>query len=123
MRALLGENPLAQPAVIGLRQRDLGLDLRMQAELQHRRGKQHRDIDAHGVHPAPGQRDVAMHAGLRLLDPPQRVARRPAAHVLVADTARHHAAPLALPELAIWASCFITGSVMYSRISLNNSIS
>ena len=88
---LLRQHALGQPAVVGVGQRDLGLDLRMQAELEHRRGEQHRDIDAHGVHPAPRQRHVAVHAGLGLLDPAQRIADRAAAHVLVADAARHHA--------------------------------
>ena len=91
MRALLGQHALGEPAVVGGGERDLGLDLRVQAELQHRRGKQHGDVDAHRVHPAPRQRHVAMHAGLGLLDPAQRIARHAAAHVLVADAARHHA--------------------------------
>ena len=88
---LLGQHALGEPAIVGVGQRDLGLDLRVQAELQHRRGKQHGDVDAHGVHPAPRQRHVAVHAGLGLLDPAQRIARHAAAHVLVADAARHHA--------------------------------
>ena len=89
--AFLLQHLLAEPAVVGKGERHLGLDLRMQAELQHRRGEQHGDIDAHGVHPAPRQRDVAMHAGFRLLDAAQRIADRAAAHVLIADAARHHA--------------------------------
>ena len=88
---LLLQHALAEPAIVGPGQRDLGLDLRMQAELQHRRGKQHGDVDAQRVHPAPGQRHVAMHAGFRLLDPAQRIAGDAAADVLVADAARHHA--------------------------------
>ena len=91
MRASSRQHAFGEPAVVGGGQRDLGLDLRMQAELQHRRGKQHGDVDAHGVHPAPRQRHVAVHAGLGLLDPAQRIARDAAAHVLVADAARHDA--------------------------------
>ncbi len=85
------QHALGQPAVIGARQRDFDLDLRMQAELQHRRRKHHRDVDADGVHPAPGQRDVALLAGRGLLHAARRVAHDAPAHVLIADAGRQHA--------------------------------
>ena len=61
-------------------------------------GKQAGIIDAHRVHPAPAQFDVAHLAGLRLLGGAQRIARDAAAHVLKAHLARHQRLrPLARP--------------------------
>ena len=57
---VLGEHALAQPAVIGGGERDLDLDARTRCEVEHRRREHAGDVDAHGVHPAPHQRDVAM---------------------------------------------------------------
>ena len=85
------QHALGQPAVIGPRQRDFDLDLWMQAELQHRRREHHGDVDADGVHPAPGQRDVALLAGRGLLHAARRVAHHAPAHVLIADAGRQHA--------------------------------
>ncbi len=94
MRGSCDSTRSTEPAVIGAAERDLDLDLRMQPELQHRRGKHHRDVDADRVHPALGQRDVAVLAAVGLLDLAQRIARDAAAHILVADAARHHAVAL-----------------------------
>jgi hypothetical protein len=82
-----GENALAEPAVIALRHRHLDLDLRMQAEEQHRGRKQAGVIDPHGVHPQLGHADVAVGAGGDLLVFAQFVARDAAAGVLIADLA------------------------------------
>ena len=82
---------LAEPAVISARQRHFDLDLRMQAELQHRRRKHHGDVDADGIHPAPRQRNVALDAGFRFFHAARRIAHDAAAHVLIADAGRQHA--------------------------------
>ena len=91
---LVRQHALDQPAVIGARERDLHLDLRMEPELQHRRGKDHRDVGAHRVHPAPRQRDVAMLVARNLFELAHRIAQHAPADVLIADAARQHAGAL-----------------------------
>ena len=94
MRGSPVKHALDQPAVIGARERDLHLDLRMEAELQHRRGKDHRDVGAHRVHPAPRQGHVAMLVARHLLELAHRIAQHAPADVLIADAARQHAGAL-----------------------------
>ena len=94
MRGSPRQHALDQPAVIGARERDLHLDLRMQPELQHRRGKDHRDVGAHRVHPAPRQRDVAMFVAGHLFELAHRIAQDAPADVLIADAAGQHAGAL-----------------------------
>jgi hypothetical protein len=92
---LARQHPLTEPAIVGARQRHLNLDLRMHAERQHRRREQHRDVDADRVHPALGQRDVALIlAGWRLLQAAQRIARDAAAHILITHHRVHDAGVL-----------------------------
>ena len=91
---LAREHALDQPAVIGARERDLHLDLRMEPELEHRRGKDHRDVGAHRIHPAPRQRDVAMLVARHLFELAHRIAQHAPADVLIADAAGQHAGAL-----------------------------
>ena len=74
---------LDQPAIERASQRHLHLGLWMHAEQQHRRRERHGVVDAHAVHRAPGQLDLAMRAvarhRLRLL----RLVRDAAEQVLI----------------------------------------
>ncbi len=73
----------------------------MHAERQHRGRKQHCHVDADRVHPALGERGVALAlAGRRLFEVAQAVARDPAAHVLVADHGVHDARVLGVGLVA-----------------------
>ena len=98
---LLSKNFLAEPPVIGLRQRDLDLDARTGREIEHR-GREHAgDVDAHGVHPAAHQGDVAMRRRRHLLDAAARIAGNAAGKFLVgavcrADAGTRHALVLGL---------------------------
>ena len=90
------QDPLGEPSIVSARQSHLDLDLRMQSELEHRRRKHDGHIDADGVHPAPRQRDIALHADFRLLHATYRVAHHAAAHILIADSGRQHADALCI---------------------------
>ena len=92
---------LDQPAIERASQRHLHLGLWMHAEQQHRRRERHRVVDAHAVHRAPGQLDLAMRAfaddRIRLLP-----VRDAAEHVLIQHAGLHVQQPrrraAALPE-------------------------
>ena len=95
MRGSCGENALAEPGVVGPAHRHLDLDLRMQAEEQHRRREQAGIVDAHGVHPFQRHADVAVMRCAELVVPAdvvpaQLVAGDAPADVLVADLAAEH---------------------------------
>ena len=64
---LVRQHLVTEPAVIGARQRHLDIGPRRGGERQHRRREQADDIDPHRVHPALGQRDVAMRHRRHLL--------------------------------------------------------
>jgi len=72
----------------------------MQADVEHAGRKQAGIVDAHGVHPALAKLHVAWLAVIGLLGRAQRIARHPAAHVLVAHLRRHDvlAAELGAPR-------------------------
>ena len=80
---------LGEPAVIGPAQLDLHLGRRMQADREQHGRKQAGIIDAHRVHPAMAELDVAQLAVGGLLRRAHRIARDAAAHVLEADLRRH----------------------------------
>ncbi len=89
---LLAQDALAEPAVIGLRQADLDLDARTGGEIEHG-GREHAgDVDAHGVHEAPHQRDVAVRGRRHLLDAAAGIAGDAAADLLVGAVGRRDAA-------------------------------
>ena len=86
MRGSLRQDALAEPGVVGVAHRRFHLDLRMQAEEQHRRREHAAIVDAHGVHPVERERDVGvLAAGLGLLLAAELGAVDAAAGVLVAD--------------------------------------
>ena len=87
---------LGEPAVIGPAQLDLHFLLRMQADIEHAGREQAGIIDAHGIHPAMAELDVADLAVVGLLGRAQRIARDAAAHVLIAGRHRHDAGLLLL---------------------------
>ena len=88
------EDALAEPAVIGAAQRHLDLDLRMQAEKQHRGREQAGVIDAERIHPLDGHGDVAVPAVLRhFLQPAQIGAGDAATEILIADRCVDHGGP------------------------------
>ena len=94
------EDALAEPAIVGAAHRHLDLDLRMQAEKQHRRREQAGIIDAHGVHPFERHADVAVLEPAELvvsLDvvPAQVMARDAPTDVLISDRAAEHRGALA----------------------------
>ena len=85
---------LGEPAVVGPAQLDFHFLLRMHADVEHAGREQAGVVDAHGVHPALAELDVAMPARLGLLRAAHRVARDAAAHVLgEARLRRQDAAP------------------------------
>ena len=59
---VLRQNLLDQPAVIGLGERHLGVDLRMHAEREHRGREHDHVVDAHRVHGALGELHLAVQA-------------------------------------------------------------
>src|SRR6185503_1630802 len=52
---VLRKNALDQPAIVGAADGSLDVLLRVHAEHQHRRGKHHLVVEAHGIHGAAGQ--------------------------------------------------------------------
>ena len=88
----LAKNFFAQPAVIGLRHRHLDLDPRAGRKIEHRGWKHAGDIDAHGVHPAPHQGDIAVRSRRDLLDPAAGIAGDAPADFLVRAVGRRDAA-------------------------------
>ena len=62
MRFSCGSSYIDEPAVERVAERDLDLGLGMHAQEQHRRREHHHVVDAHAVHGAPGQHDLAMRA-------------------------------------------------------------
>ena len=89
---LLAEDLVAEPAIVGLRHRHLDLDARAGREIEHR-GREHAgDVDAHGVHPAPHQGDVAVRGRRDLLDPAAGIAGDASADLLVRAVGRRDAA-------------------------------
>jgi hypothetical protein len=108
--ARLGRQHLVtEPAVIGTGQRDLDLGPRRKAEGQHRRREEHHDVDAHRIHPALGQRDVAMRVRRRLLLALARIARDAAHQILIAAARRRRGDAAA-------AVALILGLIAHHRI-------
>ena len=92
----LRQHLLGEPAVVGPAQLDLHLGLRMQADGEHAGREQAGVVDAHGVHPAVAELDVADACLVAsLLRAAHRIARHAAAHVLVADGLRREGAAAA----------------------------
>ena len=58
-----GQDPVDQPAVIGVAEPHLHFRLRMHAEKQHRRREHHHVVDAERIHRPARQGDVAMDVG------------------------------------------------------------
>ena len=102
MRGSLRQDALAEPGVVGVAHRGFHLDLRMQAEEQHRRREHAAIVHAHRVHPVERERDVGMLAGLGFLLAAELGAMDAAAGVLIADLGVEDAgaAPGAFLQLA-----------------------
>ncbi len=83
-----------EPAIIGPAQLDLHFRLRMHSDVEHAGREQAGIVDAHGVHPAMAELHIADLAVLGLLAAAHRVARHPAAHVLIAGRHRYDTRPL-----------------------------
>jgi hypothetical protein len=64
---VLRQDLLDQPAVIGVAERDLGVDLRVHAEREHRGREHHHVVDAERVHGALRELHLAMQPGRRRL--------------------------------------------------------
>ena len=117
---LLRQHALDQPAVIGARQRDLHLDLRMErraAASARERSPRCRCPS----HPSSACVSVTSRCSVPpdLLHLAHRIAQHAPADVLIADAGRQHAGALRPPLCAaLSASCCSTGSSMYSRISV-----
>ncbi len=95
---LLAEDLVAEPAIVGLRQPDLDLDPRTGGEIEHRRRKHAGDVDAHRVHPAPHQRDVAVRRRRDLLVAAPGIARDASADFLIGAVSRGDAAARRCPD-------------------------
>ena len=92
--ARFGQRLLRKPAIVGPAQLALHLLLRMQTDIEHPGREQARIVDAHGIHPALAELDVAHPAGIGLLRRPHRVARDASSHVLgEAGLRRYDGAP------------------------------
>src|SRR6476469_4411953 len=92
--ARLGQRLLREPAIVGPAQLALHLLLRMQTDIEHSGREQARIVDAHGIHPALAELDVAHPAGIGLLRRAHRVARDASSHVLgEAGLRRYDGAP------------------------------
>ena len=114
----LRQHLLGEPAVVGPAQVDLHLLLRMQADVEHAGREQAGIVDAHRVHPAIAELDVAQRRRRRrsFSDDAQRIAGDAAAHVLVADLARHDAAAAAFGARSTCVSWRRTSFSMKGRI-------
>ncbi len=71
----------------------------MQADVEHAGREQAGIVDAHGVHPAIAELDVAVPIGLELFGGAQRISGDAPADILVADLLRHQRAAAALHAL------------------------